>query len=312
MTSSAPTPLRRLIENRLSQLTAETENLFAETREHARREIADQLNQAVRRLRQSGSVDELSATLADAAGAFAANAILFRVDGGAAKSEKIEIPLAEAAALRGAIDTRDPVIAAATAGELSAELLELVGQPPDGRVFIFPVVVRASVPALLCAWEGVQGSSVELLTQVAAAAWSLVSAPPVVDLITIAPIAPSVSAPVAPTPAAPAPVRPPAPASTWELIPPEEQQVHLRAQRFARVRVAEMRLFETDAVYLGREHHTLYGALRNLIDPAREAFQKQFFATCPSMVDYLHLELVRTLANDDLELLGKDYPGPTA
>jgi hypothetical protein len=28
------------------------------------------------------------------------------------------------------------------------------------------------------------------------------------------------------------------------------------------------------------------------------------------MVDYLHLELIRTLANDDAELLGKDYPGP--
>jgi hypothetical protein len=28
------------------------------------------------------------------------------------------------------------------------------------------------------------------------------------------------------------------------------------------------------------------------------------------MVDYLHLEMVHTLANDDAELLGKDYPGP--
>jgi hypothetical protein len=27
------------------------------------------------------------------------------------------------------------------------------------------------------------------------------------------------------------------------------------------------------------------------------------------MVDYLHLELVRTLANDDPELLGENYPG---
>ena len=307
MTSSAPTPLRQLIENRLSQLTAETENLFAETREQARREMADQLNQAVRRLRQSASLDELSATLADAAGAFAAGTILFRVDGVVAKSEKMEIPLASAAALRGAIDTRDPVIAAATAGELPAELLELVGQTADGRVFIFPVVVRDGVPALLCTWDGVQGSSVELLTQVAAAAWNIMAAPPVADLIKIAPAIPVVSAPVAL-----APVRKPAQASNWDLIPAEEQQVHLRAQRFARVQVAEMRLFETDAVYLGRERHTLYDALRNLIDPAREAFQKQFFATCPSMVDYLHLELVRTLANDDPELLGKDYPGPTA
>jgi hypothetical protein len=28
------------------------------------------------------------------------------------------------------------------------------------------------------------------------------------------------------------------------------------------------------------------------------------------MVDYLHLELVQTLANDDPDLLGNNYPGP--
>ena len=28
------------------------------------------------------------------------------------------------------------------------------------------------------------------------------------------------------------------------------------------------------------------------------------------MVDYLHLELLRTLANDDADLLGSEYPGP--
>ena len=53
-------------------------------------------------------------------------------------------------------------------------------------------------------------------------------------------------------------------------------------------------------------------ALRGRIDVARETFQKTFFAAAPTMVDYLHLELVRTLANDDPELLGKEYPGPMA
>jgi hypothetical protein len=28
------------------------------------------------------------------------------------------------------------------------------------------------------------------------------------------------------------------------------------------------------------------------------------------MLDYLHLEMVRTLAQDDAELLGAEYPGP--
>ncbi|PWU04941.1 MAG: hypothetical protein C5B51_15885 [Terriglobia bacterium] len=98
--------------------------------------------------------------------------------------------------------------------------------------------------------------------------------------------------------------------SAWDSLSADEQQVHLRAQRFARVQVAEMRLFETDAVQSGRTRRDLYGVLRPRIDAARESFRKSFFAPSASMVDYLHLELVHTLANDDPELLGKDYPGP--
>jgi len=30
------------------------------------------------------------------------------------------------------------------------------------------------------------------------------------------------------------------------------------------------------------------------------------------MIDYFHVELVRTLANDDASMLGPDYPGPLA
>ena len=298
MTSSAPTPLRRLIENRLSELTAETENLFSEARETARREVADQLNQAVRRIRQSATLDELSATLADAAGVFAPGAALFRVNGESAQSGAIDIPLAAAPALRGAIDTRDPVIAAATAGELSDSLLALLGPPAaDGRVCVFPLVVGDAVPALLCVPGSLAGSSIELLSQVGAASWGALAPPP-------APVPEPVTGLVSIAPAAQAA------ASPWDQMPPAEQQVHLRAQRFARVQVADMRLFSGDAVHSGRERRDLYGALGPRIDTARETFRSRFFAACPSMVDYLHLEILRTLANDDPELLGKNYPGP--
>ena len=88
--------------------------------------------------------------------------------------------------------------------------------------------------------------------------------------------------------------------------------MHLGAQRFARVHVAELRLYRAAAVQTGRTQRDLYGALRQPIDAARARFREKFFAACPSMVDYLHLELLRTLANDDSELLGKEYPGPMA
>jgi hypothetical protein len=69
-------------------------------------------------------------------------------------------------------------------------------------------------------------------------------------------------------------------------------------------------LQEADAVASGRARRDLYRQLRGRIDQARAAFHRTFFEACPSMVDYLHLELLHTLANDDSDLLGKDYPGP--
>jgi hypothetical protein len=297
--------LHQILEGRLSQLSLEVDGLFAEARERARREFADQLNQVVRRLRQAADTDELGATLLDAAGALASGAAWFRITGESARGERIrgapeeaaeafralEIPLASAAALAGAVESRDPVIAATTPREVSEDLAKLLGHPPEGRVSIFPVVVRDRVPALLYAWGSVQGPAVELLTQVTAAAWCAMPEPPAPELVTIQPA-------------------PPQPASAWDRLPPEEQRIHLRAQRFARVETAEMRLFQGDAVRAGRAACNLYEALRNSIDAARETFRLSFFAPCSSMVDYLHLELVHTLANDDPDLLGNNYPGP--
>ncbi len=93
-------------------------------------------------------------------------------------------------------------------------------------------------------------------------------------------------------------------------MPRAEQQKHLAAQRFARVRVAEMRLETPDAVRSGRMTRDIYRALRPSIDTAREQFRERHMAVSSSMVDYLHLELVRSLANDDPILLGPNYPGP--
>ena len=71
-----------------------------------------------------------------------------------------------------------------------------------------------------------------------------------------------------------------------------------------------MRLSQADAVQAGRAGRNLYDALRKSIDAARATFRPSFFAPCSSMVDYLHLEMVHTLANDDPDLLGNNYPGP--
>jgi hypothetical protein len=277
-------------------LSSDLESLFAESREHTRREFAEQLNQSVRRLRLAPAPDDLCATLADSAARFASGAILFRIEDRIARNPRIDVPLTEAPALAGAVDMHDPLVALATPAEVGESLVELLGHDAAARAHLFPVTVRDAVPALVYAWGTVQGPAIELLTQVAAAVWTAIPLPKP-DLLTIAP------APMAATPAASQP------AATWDDLPAAEQRTHLRAQRFARVHVAEMRLQHAEAVQSGRIRRNLYDALRQPIDTARDTFRTQFF-TCPSMVDYLDLELTRTLANENPELLGQSYPGP--
>ena len=295
-----PSGPRELLEHRLAEVSTELEVLFEGARENARREQAEQLNQAVRRLRIAPDAGELCATLADAAARFASGAILFRVAEGTATSDRIDVPLGDAPALAAAAESQDPLIAAATPGEVSTPLVELLAHTPDTRVSIFPVVCGEKVAALLYCWGIVQVAALELLAQAASAVWSAIPVPPP-QLVTIA---------LAPEPA-PVPASTPSkPAAAWDDLPTDQQQIHLRAQRFARVQAAEMRLYHSDAVQAGRSRRNLYDLLRQPIDDARQGFRNQFFAGCPSMVDYLHLELTRTLANDDPDLFGSTYPGP--
>ncbi len=282
---------------------------MSQARDCGRREFADQLNGAVRQLRQSADLNELGATLLNASAEFATAAAWFRLEDdalegggmraaetGAASGFELAVPLSSANAFAGAVETRDPVIAAATASELSEPIAALVAPSGVNRVSIHPLVVGEKVPALVCAWGSVHDSALELLTQVASGVWAEISKPPAAKLVQITPPEPSAVAQPKPRPA-------------WEELSADEQQIHLRAQRFARVQVAEMRLHEAEAVQSGRTSRDLYSELRKSIDSAREAYRQSFFA-CPSMVDYFHLELVRTLAHDDPELLGTDYPGP--
>jgi hypothetical protein len=312
MASSAPTSaLQRLLDEHVSSVSTEVEALLAEARQRTRRELVEQLNGAARRMRQAAESEELVATLVDAASGFAPGAAFLRVEGTALRGERIrgvpeessdrfvglQIALDAAPALAGAVETKDPVMAVATAGEVSAELLEIAARSANARIAIVPVLVRGDVRGLLYCWGEAPIAAIELLCEIAAAVWSgiepvTVTAPPP-QIVQIAGVETK--------------SRP-----TWESLPPEEQQIHLRAQRAARVEVAELRLHEASAVQAGRTRRDLYAALRSKIDEARARFRDAYFLHCPSMVDYLHLELVRTLANGDAELLGREYPGPLA
>jgi hypothetical protein len=281
-----------------------------------RREIGERLNQAVRRLRQSESDGELQVALLDAASGFAERTVLFTLDGEPLKVVgargfddeaeetllRAEVPMASAPALTSAVESMDTVVAMRTSGELSEPLVGLLGEAPDKRAFLFPVISGQKTTAVLYAEardQEVNTSALELLTSLAGLAVEARASGEKrrgEPLVTI-----SVREQQPPTKPKTLP---------WAELSVEDQELHLRAQRFARVQVAEVRLYKAQAVQSGRAGHDLYAHLSNEIDSARQAFRLQFVTPCASMVDYLNLELVRTLANDDTALLGPEYPGP--
>jgi len=310
-----PSGPRQLLEHRFAEISTDLESLFETALGQARRDQTEQLNQAVRRLRIAPDADELCATLSGAASRFAAGAIVFRLTDGDAASDTITIPLSDAPALAAAAQSPDPLIVAATPGEVSAALVEQ--HAGESRAAIFPVQDAAGGVALVYCWGDVQAPAVELLAQVASAVWAAFPPPPepeppAAELVSIALAPPSSEAGSAesageneknPAAGTPKPL-------VWEDLMSDEQQTHLRAQRAARVKTAGIRLYHPELVRAGRLRGNLYDALRVQIDDARQSFREQFFDTCPSMVDYLHLELTRTLANDDPDLFGSNYPGP--
>jgi hypothetical protein len=95
------------------------------------------------------------------------------------------------------------------------------------------------------------------------------------------------------------------------LAPPVvREEKDLRAQRFARVRVAEIQLYHAAQMKSGRAAGDVYRALKSQMDAARDAYREKFLTPVNGTADYLHVEFVRTLANDDAALLGPEYPGP--
>ncbi len=236
----------------LAELREHDQQEFAATLQRERREFTDRLNQAVRRIRQTGDREELAGTLVDAAAIFCGGAAWMGVAGGGVRGgavrgvpdgsaeayASLNVPLASAAALAAAVESRDPTFAAVSENELSAALLGLPGHPAEGRVAIFPLITGDGVPGLLYTWGDSQEAVLEMLTQVASAAWEIrtpAQPPPAPEpeLVRIAavPVPTPTSVPAVVPVAVPAVVDT---RSAWDRLSADEQQLHLRAQRYAR------------------------------------------------------------------------------
>ncbi len=88
---------------------------------------------------------------------------------------------------------------------------------------------------------------------------------------------------------------------------PEDAEVHRKAQRFARLLMDEIKLYNQAKVAEGRKHKDLYDRLKEDIDKSRSTYQKRYGNTVAASVDYLSSELIRSLAEDDASLLGPNF-----
>ncbi len=87
----------------------------------------------------------------------------------------------------------------------------------------------------------------------------------------------------------------------------EDADVHRKAQRFARLLVDEIKLYNQAKVAEGRKNKDLYDRLKEDIDKSRATFKKRYGNTVAASVDYLQAELVRSLAEDDISVMGANF-----
>ena len=90
-------------------------------------------------------------------------------------------------------------------------------------------------------------------------------------------------------------------------LSPEDADTHRKAQRFARLLVDEIKLYNQAKVAEGRRNKDLYDRLKEDIDKSRGTFQKRYGSTAAASADYFYHELLRSLAEDDVSILGSNF-----
>ncbi len=93
-------------------------------------------------------------------------------------------------------------------------------------------------------------------------------------------------------------------------LSPEQQQMHRRANRVAKVSMQDIKLLRPAQVRLGCEHKDLCLRLRDDIEKARKEYDRRFRPIMGHPVDYFYHWMVEILADGDPEALG-EYPYPS-
>jgi len=90
-------------------------------------------------------------------------------------------------------------------------------------------------------------------------------------------------------------------------LSPDEQKMHERANRVAKVSMQDIKMYKKKEVQQGIENKDICVRLREDIDKAKKEYDRRFRAILDHPVDYFYKWMVEILASGDPEALG-EYP----
>ncbi len=93
-------------------------------------------------------------------------------------------------------------------------------------------------------------------------------------------------------------------------LSPEEQELHRRANRVAKVSMQDIKMLRPEQVRLGRQNRDLCIRLKDDIEKAHREYDRRFKPIMDHPVDYFYRWLVEILAEGDAHALG-EYPYAT-
>lgn len=279
----------------------------------------DLLNAATASIQDSLSQAEILRHLLEGAARFCGRAALFVIKGGSVNgwqgtgfenNDLVKtLTLSAGTGLAGnAIQSRAPV--AGTAEEFDGAFLNAVGAPIDGNCVVIPLVVKDKVAAIVYADVGklpdctVDVSALTLLCRFTALWLELMALRKAGTAVQEESQQHAAAAAFA-SGATAAPHGNGEPATVGVA---EEDEVHKKARRFARLLVDEIKLYNQAKVAEGRQSKDLYDRLREDIEKSRAAYDKKFGASPAASANYFTQELIRVLADNDVSLMGGSFP----
>ncbi len=288
---------------------------------------SERLRAALAVIRERSAQSDILRALLDGAAGFCGRAALFVVRGATAPGwqargfrddQSIKLLSLD---LNQGLPARAMQQAAASGpvAQVEARFVSAFGAPLDGSALLLPLVIRDRVAALLYADAGTQrpghldAAALEMLAHAAGLWIELLALRKTAATAAAAgagsSVAPSDSATVL-TAATPAPVEPAhAPAAPAQpAAAPASDDLHRKAQRFAKLLVDEIKLYNQAKVAQGKKSGDLYDRLKDDIEKSRATFDKRYAQTPVASENYFTRELIRSLADNNPTLLGGNFP----